>query len=223
MGAHEGRPATEIIERGARVLRDEAAVLDQVAASLGVTFGNAVNLLLGCTGKVVWSGIGKSGRIAEKIAASMSSLGLPAVFMHSTEALHGDIGLVQPNDVAFLVSNSGTTREVLDVIPTLRAMGVPIVSLSRSAESPLARASDVAIVVSAEREADMRNLAPTSSTTAVLALGDALAIVVSELKGFTAADYGRRHPAGALGKQAAADAAMLGNADKPARESQDDR
>jgi arabinose-5-phosphate isomerase len=193
--------AAQIAERGARVIRDEAATLESLAGSLGDPFAQSVRLLLDCKGKVVLSGIGKSGRIAEKVAATMSSLGLPAVFLHATEALHGDIGLVQPGDVVFVISNSGTTREVLDIIPTLRAMRVPIISITRSDESPLAQASDVPLVVAAEREADALNLAPTSSTTGVLALGDALATVTSELKGFTAADFGFRHPAGALGKQ----------------------
>jgi arabinose-5-phosphate isomerase len=198
----EGGPAAAgIVERGAKVIRDEAAVLEGLASSLGDPFAESVHLLLGCKGKVVLSGIGKSGRIAEKVAASMSSLGLPAVFLHSTEALHGDIGLVQPNDVVFVISNSGTTKEVLDIIPTLRAMGVPIISISMSAQTPLALATDVALVVAAGREADVLNLAPTSSTTGLLALGDALAVVVSEMKGFTTADYGFRHPAGALGKK----------------------
>jgi arabinose-5-phosphate isomerase len=204
MVSQEGDPAaSRIVERGAKVIRDEAAVLESLASSLGDPFVASVRLLLDCKGKVVLSGIGKGGRIAEKVAASMSSLGLPAVFLHSTEALHGDIGLVQPNDVVFVISNSGTTREVLDIIPTLRALGVPIISISKSAQSPLALATDVALVVAAGREADALNLAPTSSTTGVLALGDALAIVVSELKGFTTADFGFRHPAGALGKQTA--------------------
>ena len=196
-----GPAAAGIVERGAKVIRDEAAVLEGLASSLGDPFAESVRLLLGCKGKVVLSGIGKSGRIAEKVAASMSSLGLPAVFLHSTEALHGDIGLVQPNDVVFVISNSGTTREVLDIIPTLRAVGVPIISISKSAQSPLALATDVALVVAAGREADALNLAPTSSTTGVLALGDALAVVVSEMKGFTPADFGFRHPAGALGQK----------------------
>ena len=202
MASEDGDPAAAwIVERGAKAIRDEAAVLESLASSLGDPFADTVRLLLGCKGKVVLSGIGKSGRIAEKVAASMSSLGLPAVFLHSTEALHGDIGMVQPNDVVFVISNSGTTREVLDIIPTLRAVGVPIISISRSAQSPLALATDVALVVAAGREADTLNLAPTSSTTGVLALGDALAIVVSEIKGFTAADFGFRHPAGALGRK----------------------
>ena len=202
MASEDGDPAAAwIVERGAKAIRDEAAVLESLASSLGDPFADTVRLLLGCKGKVVLSGIGKSGRIAEKVAASMSSLGLPAVFLHSTEALHGDIGMVQPNDVVFVISNSGTTREVLDIIPTLRAVGVPIISISRSAQSPLALATDVALVVAAGREADTLNLAPTSSTTGVLALGDALAIVVSEIKGFTAGDFGFRHPAGALGRK----------------------
>jgi len=202
MASEDGDPAAAwIVERGAKAIRDEAAVLESLASSLGDPFADTVRLLLGCKGKVVLSGIGKSGRIAEKVAASMSSLGLPAVFLHSTEALHGDIGMVQPNDVVFVISNSGTTREVLDIIPTLRAVGVPIISISRSAQSPLALATDVALVVAVGREADTLNLAPTSSTTGVLALGDALAIVVSEIKGFTAADFGFRHPAGALGRK----------------------
>lgn len=194
----------QVIARGAEVVGAEAAVLERVGASLDDAFAKSVELLVCCKGKVVLSGIGKSGRIAEKVAASMSSLGLPAVFLHSTEALHGDIGVVQPDDVVFVISNSGTTREVLDIVPTLRAIGVPVISITRSAASPLAEASDIRLVVDAVREADALNLAPTSSTTGVLALGDALAVVASEQKGFTANDFGFRHPAGALGKQLAA-------------------
>lgn len=195
----------QVIVRGAQVMRDEAAVLEKVAACLDEAFTKSVELLVACKGKIVLSGIGKSGRIAEKVAASMSSLGMPAVFLHSTEALHGDIGVVQPDDVVFVISNSGTTKEVLDIMPTLRAIGVPVISITRSPESPLALASDIRLVVEAGREADALNLAPTSSTTGVLALGDALAVAASELKGFTANDFGLRHPAGALGKKLAAE------------------
>lgn len=193
----------QVAARGAQVIRAEAAVLEAVAADLGNAFAESIEMLLHCRGKVVLSGIGKSGHIAAKVAASMSSLGLPAVFLHATEALHGDIGLVAPGDVVILISNSGTTKEVLDVVPTLRSIGATIISVSQSADSPLAAASDVALVVTAEHEADALDLAPTSSTTGVLALGDALAVVTSELKGFTQADYGLRHPSGSLGKKLA--------------------
>lgn len=191
------------VARGAQVIRDEAAVLENVATDLDEAFAKTVDLLVSCRGKTVLSGIGKSGRIAEKVAASMSSLGIPAVFLHATEALHGDIGVVQSDDVVFVISNSGTTREVIDIVPTLKALGVPVISITRSADSPLAKVSDIALVVATDREADALNLAPTSSTTGVLALCDSLAVVASEQKGFTAEDFAMRHPAGALGKKLA--------------------
>lgn len=197
-------PTEAVVERGARVIKDEAGVLEGLALSIGPSFAESARLLARCRGKVVLSGIGKSGRIAEKIAASMSSLGLPALFLHATEALHGDIGVVEADDVVILISNSGTTREVLDIVPTLKEIGARTVSITCSAHSPLATMSDIALVARADREADAFDLAPTSSTTAVLALGDALAVTASELKGFSLSDFGLRHPAGALGKKVAA-------------------
>jgi len=190
-----------VVRRGIKVITDERDVLDGLASQLGDGFAAVVRLVAECRGKVVFSGIGKSGRVAEKIVASMSSLGIPSVFLHSTEALHGDIGVVQEEDVVFVISNSGTTKEVLDIVPVLRRLGATTIAISKSTDTPLAKAADLALTAGVDAEVDDNNLAPTASTTAQLVLGDALAVAASELKGLTRDDFALRHPAGALGSQ----------------------
>jgi arabinose-5-phosphate isomerase len=164
-------------------------------------FERAVGLIAGCRGRVVFTGLGKSGIICRKIAATMRSTGTPALFMHPAEAIHGDLGMVTENDLVVAISNSGTTEEILDLLAVLRRIGVLLIAISSNPESPLAKAADLHLDVGVRREACPMNLAPTASTTASLALGDALAMAVSVEKGFKEEDFARLHPGGKLGKR----------------------
>ena len=169
-------------------------------------FSRAVDLIVHCgesNGRVVVTGMGKSGIIAQKIAATLSSTGSPALFLHPAEAVHGDVGVLLPGDVVIALSASGETEEILRLLATLKRKGDALVSFCCNLHSTLAQASDVALDCSVEREACGLNLAPTASTTAMLALGDALAIAVSLRKGFRAEDFAELHPGGKLGKQLA--------------------
>ena len=196
--------------RPADLVRTEAAALESLAARLeGVmapAFDRAVELVNGCGsahGRVVVTGMGKSGIIAQKIAATLSSTGSPALFLHPAEAVHGDLGVVMPGDVVIALSASGETEEILRLLATLKRKGDALISFCCNLQSTLALASDVALDCSVEREACGLNLAPTASTTAMLALGDALAVAVSLRKGFRAEDFAELHPGGKLGKQLA--------------------
>jgi arabinose-5-phosphate isomerase len=195
----------------ADLVRTEAAALEALAARLdGVMdkpFAQAVELVVRCgegRGRVVVTGMGKSGIIAQKIAATLSSTGSPALFLHPAEAVHGDLGVLMPGDVVVALSASGETEEILRLLPVLKRKGDALISFCCNLESTLAAASDVALDVSVEREAcgmGVRGLAPTASTTAMLALGDALAVAVSLRKGFRAEDFADLHPGGKLGKK----------------------
>jgi arabinose-5-phosphate isomerase len=192
------------------LVRTEAAALETLAARLdgvmAADFDRAVELILQCgegNGRVVVTGMGKSGIIAQKIAATLSSTGSPALFLHPAEAVHGDLGVLMPGDVVIALSASGETEEILRMLATLKRKGDALVSFCCSLQSTLAVASDVVLDCSVEREACGLNLAPTASTTAMLALGDALAIAVSLRKGFKAEDFAELHPGGKLGKQLA--------------------
>jgi arabinose-5-phosphate isomerase len=194
----------------ADLVRTEAAALLSLAArlegSMAAPFQRAVELILNCgecNGRVVVTGMGKSGIIAQKIAATLSSTGSPALFLHPAEAVHGDLGVLMPGDVVVALSSSGETEEILRLLATLKRKGDALVSFCCNLSSTLATASDVALDCSVEREACGLNLAPTASTTAMLALGDALAIAVSLRKGFKAEDFAELHPGGKLGKQLA--------------------
>jgi len=194
----------------AALVRTEAAALEALAARLegpmAADFERAVELILRCgegRGRVVVTGMGKSGIIAQKIAATLSSTGSPALFLHPAEAVHGDLGALMPGDVVVALSASGETEEILRLLATLKRKGDGLVSFTCSLSSTLAEASDVALDCGVEREACGLNLAPTASTTAMLALGDALAIAVSLRKGFKAEDFAALHPGGKLGKQLA--------------------
>jgi arabinose-5-phosphate isomerase len=194
----------------AELVRTEAAALLALAARLegpmAAPFARAVELILSCghgNGRVVVTGMGKSGIIAQKIAATLSSTGSPALFLHPAEAVHGDLGVLMPGDVVVALSVSGETEEILRLLATLKRKGDALVSFSCNLNSTLAQASDVALDCGVEREACGLNLAPTASTTAMLALGDALAIAVSLRKGFRAEDFAELHPGGKLGKQLA--------------------
>jgi arabinose-5-phosphate isomerase len=194
----------------AALVRTEAAALEALATRLegamAEPFARAVELILGCgagNGRVVVTGMGKSGIIAQKIAATLSSTGSPALFLHPAEAVHGDLGVLMPGDVVIALSGSGETEEILRLLATLKRKGDALVSLCCNLNSTLAEASDVALDCGVEREACGLNLAPTASTTAMLALGDALAIAVSLRKGFRAEDFAELHPGGKLGKRLA--------------------
>ncbi len=184
----------------ARVLRMEAEALETLADSLNGTFTRAIGLLAGVTGRVVVSGMGKSGHIARKIAATMASTGTPALFVHPGEASHGDLGMITRQDAVIALSNSGETAELSDIIAYTRRFGITLIGITRRATSPLAEQSDVALVLPAAPEACPLGLAPTTSTTMMLALGDAIAIALMERRGFSAADFREMHPGGQLGR-----------------------
>ena len=188
-------------EVAAEVLETEAAAVRNLAGQLDERFDRAVDLLRACSGRVVCSGMGKSGIIMKKIAATLSSTGTPALFLHPAEAVHGDLGMIVPGDVVLAASYSGTTEELLRLVETLKRLGVPLVVMTASAASPLARHADLHLSVAIDREACPLGLAPTASTTATLALGDALAMAVLEARGFTREDFALLHPAGQLGKR----------------------
>ncbi len=194
----------------AALVRTEAAALEALAARLegpmAAPFARAVDMILRCgesNGRVVVTGMGKSGIIAQKIAATLSSTGSPALFLHPAEAVHGDLGVLMPGDVVIALSASGETEEILRLLATVKRKGDALVSFSCNLQSTLAQSSDVALDCSVEREACGLNLAPTASTTAMLALGDALAVAVSLRKGFRAEDFAELHPGGKLGKRLA--------------------
>lgn len=190
-----------ILNLGRQVLIEEADEVRALADRLGQPFVKAVKLLLSCKGRVVVSGIGKSGHIARKIAATLASTGTPAFFVHAAEAAHGDLGMITKEDVVIAISYSGTSSELLAIIPTVIREGAPVISITGSDDNTLARESNVNLNIHVTREACPLNLAPTSSTTATLAMGDALAIACLDAKGFGPEDFARSHPGGALGRR----------------------
>jgi len=189
------------LERARRVLRIEAEAIERTSQRLDDNFAQAVELLLGCAGKVVVVGMGKSGLIGAKIAATLASTGTPALFLHAAEAAHGDLGVVHKTDAIVVVSHSGETDEIVDLLPAFRRLGLPIVAITGAPYSRLGKTADVVLDSSVTEEACPLGLAPTASTTAQLAMGDALAVALLEARGFTAEDFARIHPAGALGKR----------------------
>jgi arabinose-5-phosphate isomerase len=184
------------------VLRLEAEAILGLVAKLDDRFARAVELLRGCAGRVIVTGMGKSGLIGRKIAATLASTGTPSHFLHPAEGVHGDLGMVARGDVVLALSNSGETDEVLAILPPLKRLGVPIVLMTGNAGSTLARQCEVVLDVSVREEACPMNLAPTSSTTAALAMGDALAMALLELRGLRPEDYAALHPRGTLGWRA---------------------
>lgn len=192
-----------VLEIARRVLTIESQAIDAMAARLGEPFERAIALLTQCQGRVVVTGLGKSGAIGRKLASTLASTGTPALFVHATEALHGDLGMVARGDVLLAISYSGRSDELLGMLPVVRGMDVPVIALTGNLASYLARQCDVALDTSVEKEACPLNLAPTSSTTAALALGDAIAVCLMETRGFAAPDFARFHPGGALGRGAA--------------------
>lgn len=203
----EGTPVSTDVASSAdiasarRVLKAEAAALEALAESLGAAFIAAIAALAGASGRVVVSGMGKSGHIARKIAATMASTGTPAFFVHPGEASHGDLGMIMPGDAVVALSNSGETPELGDIVAYARRFEIPLIGITSRAGSTLAQASDVALILPPIPEACPMGLAPTTSTTLMLALGDALAVALLERKGFTAADFKVFHPGGKLGQR----------------------
>lgn len=198
MSKNPPRPPREVARR---VLEIEAAAVRGLLDQLDEGFDEAVELLGSCKGRVVCSGMGKSGLVMKKLAATLSSTGTPALFLHPAEAIHGDLGMLAEGDVVLAASYSGNTEELVRLVATLKRLGVPLIMLTGKASSPLAQHADVLLRVAIDQEACPLDLAPTASTTATLALGDALAMALLEAKGFTHEDFARLHPGGQLGKR----------------------
>lgn len=196
-----GVDAAQIIARGRRVLALEAAALSASEASLGEDFVRAVRLLVACRGRVIVAGVGKSGLVGRKMAATFTSTGTPSTFLHPVESVHGDLGIVGPDDVAILISKSGETEELLGLIDALARMGVHIIAMTAERTSRLARHAEVTLDLGVREEACPHDLAPTTSTTVTVALGDALAVALLQAKGFRADDFAKLHPGGALGRR----------------------
>ena len=190
----------DLVERGRRVLALEAAAIRCVAERLGPPFAAAVRLLAGARGRLIVSGVGKSGLIARKIAATLTSTGTPASFLHPVDSLHGDLGIVDRDDVAILLSKSGASDELFGLVSQLKRLGVPIIALTGDCDSLLARQAEVVLDASVAEEACPETLAPTTSTTVALALGDALAVALLEVKGFRREQFAALHPGGPLGR-----------------------
>ena len=186
---------------GRAVIETETQAISVLANRINHEFARACQFMLNCAGRIVVLGMGKSGHIGSKIAATLASTGSPAFFVHPGEASHGDLGMITPKDVVLAISYSGNTREIISLLPMLKRLGVPLISMTGNRQSTLATTGDVHIDVSVEKEACPLGLAPTSSTTATLVMGDALAIALLEARGFTAEDFALSHPGGSLGKR----------------------
>ena len=193
--------SAELLDTAREVLRTEADAVAALAKRLDDRFAACCRLLAGCEGRVAVLGMGKSGHVAQKLAATFASTGTLAFFVHPAEAGHGDLGMLAPGDAALALSNSGETPELLDLIPQLRRLQIPLLALTGNPESTLARRADLCLDAAVAREACPLNLAPTASTTAALALGDALAVALMHMRGFRAEDFARSHPGGDLGRR----------------------
>lgn len=190
-----------IIEKGREVIRIEAASVAALGPRINDEFARAVELIFACRGRTIVTGVGKSGAIARKIVATLNSTGTPAMFMHPSDAVHGDLGMARKDDVLLCLSKSGDTEELRNLLPLVKRIGVPVIAMVGSLHSRLAEAADIVLDVSVEEEACPHDLAPTSSTTAALALGDALAMALLGLRNFTVEDFAFYHPGGSLGKR----------------------
>ncbi len=193
--------ADAVLASAGRTFDTEIAGLAALKSRLGQPFADAVRMMLACSGRVVVSGIGKSGHIANKIAATLASTGTPSFFMHAAEAIHGDLGMLTSGDVVLAISYSGSAQELLTIVPIAKRLGARVIAVTGHAQSALAQAADLHLDVRIEHEACPLNLAPTASTTATLVLGDALAVACLEARGFSREDFARSHPGGALGRQ----------------------
>lgn len=195
------RESRQLKELGSAVIRTEAAAVSALEARIDDDFVRACSYLLACKGRIVVLGMGKSGHIGGKMAATLASTGSPAFFVHPGEASHGDLGMIVSEDVVIALSNSGETDEILTILPIIKRLGVPLIVMTGNPGSSLAREADVAIDVSVADEACPLGLAPTASTTAALAMGDAMAVALLESRSFTVEDFARSHPAGSLGRR----------------------
>ena len=191
----------QVIRLAQETLDIEAAAVLGLKRHLGAAFIGAVEMMLAVTGRVVVMGMGKSGHIGRKIAATLASTGTPAMFVHPAEASHGDLGMIKSSDLVLAISNSGESSELTAILPVLKRMGAPLIAMTAHAESTLAKHADIFLNCGVEKEACPLNLAPTASTTAQLALGDALAVALLDARGFKAEDFARSHPGGALGRK----------------------
>jgi arabinose-5-phosphate isomerase len=194
-------PSSDILALARRTLEIEAAAVSRLIERIDDNFLKAVEILLACQGRVVVSGMGKSGHIGGKIAATLASTGTPAFFMHPAEASHGDLGMITGNDVVIALSNSGESAEIASIVPLIKRRGAKLISMTGNPGSTLGREADIHLDSGVEHEACPLNLAPTASTTAALALGDALAVATLFARGFTAEDFARTHPGGSLGRR----------------------
>ena len=191
----------DFISIGKKVLDIESAAIAKLKDELDNNFENACQLCLDCNGKIIVMGIGKSGHIADKLAATLASTGTPSFFVHPGEASHGDLGMISKSDVVIALSNSGKTEEIVSLLPILKNMGIKIIAMTGDDNSIIATASDVHIDVGVEEEACPMNLSPTASTTAALAMGDAIAVALLEKRGFSVEDFAKSHPGGSIGKK----------------------
>ena len=199
--AHSAPDPADLIAAGRRTIDIEARAISGLAARIDASFVRACQLCLGAQGRIVVTGLGKSGHVGSKIAATLASTGTPSFFLHAAEAAHGDLGMISRGDVVVAISNSGETPELLMLLPHLKRLGAPVISITGGTSSTLARDAEVNLDVSVSEEACPHNLAPTASTTATLAMGDALAIALLEARGFTPEDFARSHPGGSLGRK----------------------
>jgi len=192
---------TDFQQLGRQVIKTELAEINSLLARIDESFTRACELLLSCKGRIVVTGMGKSGHIGGKIAATLASTGSPAFFVHPGEASHGDLGMITKNDIVIALSNSGNTAEITTIIPILKRFAVPLISMTGDKNSTLARQADINLDVSVSKEACPHDLAPTSSTTVALVMGDALAVALLQARGFTAEDFALSHPGGSLGRR----------------------
>ncbi|WP_243039219.1 KpsF/GutQ family sugar-phosphate isomerase [Dyella sedimenti] len=199
--SHHALDADSIVRNARTVIATEAAAIRALEPRVGPEFVEACRLILGCSGRVVVTGMGKSGHVGRKIAATLASTGTPAFFVHPGEASHGDLGMILPQDVVLALSNSGETDEVLFILPVIKRQGIPLIAITGNAQSSLAEQANVHLDASIAAEACPLGLAPTASTTAALVMGDALAVALLEARGFTSEDFARSHPAGSLGRR----------------------
>ncbi len=199
--AEQASADARAIELAREVLQVESNAVAEIAERVGASFGAAVRIILNCRGRVVVSGVGKSGHVARKIASTLASTGTPAFFVHAAEANHGDLGMITRDDVVIAVSYSGESDELMTVVPLVKRGGAKLITMTGSAQSTLARDADVVLDTHVSKEACPLNLAPTASTTATLALGDALAVALLDARGFNREDFARSHPGGALGRR----------------------
>lgn len=191
----------DLIQSAQRTIGLEIKAVEGLLEHINADFVRACEMILGSDGRVVVMGMGKSGHVGRKIAATLASTGTPAFFVHPAEASHGDMGMITPNDIVLALSNSGTTAEILTLLPLIKRLGIRLISLTGNPQSTLARAAEANLDARVEHEACPLNLAPTSSTTAALVMGDALAVALLEARGFTAEDFAFSHPGGALGRR----------------------